>query len=77
MTKQGRTDKPEYFLLYSDPERGTGMFGTGFIISRRITNILLQFEAITERICGTRIKGRFRQLFITSTHLQLRGRRKM
>ena len=34
----------------------------------------MQFEAITERMCGTRIKGRFRQLFITSTHAATEGK---
>jgi hypothetical protein len=51
---QGRIDKPEYSLLlvYSGPDRRTGMFGTGFIISNRITNSSLEFECINERICG-------------------------
>jgi hypothetical protein len=40
-------------------QREVECFGTGFVISNRMANRLLEFEAIRERICGIRIKGRF------------------
>jgi hypothetical protein len=48
---QGRIDKQEYSLMYSGPKRGTGLYGTGFMVSKRVRNSILEFEAINERFC--------------------------
>jgi hypothetical protein len=59
----------QYSLLYSGSERRTRMLGTGIIISERFRNSLLVFEAIiNNRIYRIFIKGRFRNLYIVSTH---------
>lgn len=65
---QGRIDKPEYTLLYSGPERKTGQFGVGFIITKKVRKSLMEFEAINERMCRIRLRGRFRNMTIINTH---------
>ena len=65
---QGRTDKHEYTVLYSGPENRTGQLGTGFVITSPMRNSLLEFEAVNDRICRIRIKGRYSNVTIISTH---------
>jgi hypothetical protein len=54
--------------LYSGPKRRTGLYGTGFMISKRVRNCVLDFEAINERFCKLRLKGTFRNITIISAH---------
>jgi endonuclease/exonuclease/phosphatase family metal-dependent hydrolase len=65
---QGQIDKQEYFLLYTEPKRRTGLYGTGFIVQKRIRKSILEFEAVSERICKLRIRGKFRNISIISAH---------
>ena len=64
---QGRIDKHEYTVLYSEPENRTGQLGTGFMITSPMRSSLLEFEAVNYRICRIRIKGRYRNVKIIST----------
>ena len=63
---QGRIDKHKYTVLHSRPENRTGKLATGFMVTSPMRNCLLEFEAVNERICRIRIKGRYRN--IISTH---------
>ena len=65
---QGRIDKHEYKVRYSGPENRTGQLGTRFMITSPMRNSLLEFEAVNDRICRIRIKGRYRNVTIISTH---------
>jgi exonuclease III len=65
---QGQIDKQEYSLLYSGPKRRTGLYGTGFIVQKRIRKRILEFEAVSERICKLCIRGKFRNISIISAH---------
>lgn len=65
---QGRIDKAEYSLFYSGPQRRTGQYGTGFIISKRMRQSLIEFEAVNERICRVRMRGKFRNITIVNVH---------
>jgi exonuclease III len=65
---QGRIDKQKYTGLYSGPEYRTGQLGTGFMITLSMRNSLPEFEAVNDRMCRIRIKGRYRNTAIISTH---------
>jgi exonuclease III len=65
---QGRIDKQKYTVLYSGPEYRTGQLGTGCVITSSMSNSLLEFEAVNDRMCTIRIKGRYRNTAIISTH---------
>jgi exonuclease III len=63
----GKIDKQKYTVLYSGPEYRTGQLGTGFMITPSMRNSLLEFEAVNDRMCRSRINGRYRNIAIIST----------
>ena len=65
---QGRTDKPDYTLLYSGSEEKTGQPGTGFMMNTAMKECLLEFEPQSNRICKIRLKGKFRNVTVISAH---------
>jgi exonuclease III len=73
---QGQIDKQKYSLLYSGPKRRTGLYGTGFIVQKRIQKSILEFEAVSERICKLCIRGKFRNISIISVHAPTEDRQK-
>jgi exonuclease III len=63
-----RIDKPEFTKIYSGSQERTGKLGTGFIITRKMKESMLEYETINERICRLRMKGRYRNITIISVH---------
>lgn len=55
-------------ILYSGNKSDKHEFGTGFYISRHNMDNVLDFEPINERICKIRIKLKYYNLTLISTH---------
>lgn len=64
----GRIDKKEFSILYSGPKKKTGQAGTGFFVNNKLRKSILNFEAISDRLCKLRIKGKFRNISIFSVY---------
>lgn len=60
----GRIDKPEFSLIYSGPEEKTGLYGTGFLVNKSVRESVLEYEAVNDRLCRLRLKGKFRNIMI-------------
>jgi hypothetical protein len=52
--------------VYSGNESNT--FGTGFIINRKYEQTIMNFEAVEERICSLRMKGKSNNFRIILVH---------
>jgi hypothetical protein len=57
-TGEGIIDKRNYTFFYGC-DRKHHMFGTGFIVNKRIKHPVTDFKAKTPRICKTRVRGLF------------------
>ena len=64
----GEINKKNFIVIYSGPENRTGQYGTGFIISRKIKESILEWEPVNDRLCRIRIRGKFRNLTIISAY---------
>jgi hypothetical protein len=56
--RTARTDKPEFTIIYTGSHERAGQLGTGFIITRKINESMLEYKTINDRICRLRMKGR-------------------
>ena len=57
-------DGGNFELIYSDNENKT--FGTGFMINRKCEQTIMNFEAVDDRMCYLRIRGKFNIVTIIS-----------
>jgi exonuclease III len=64
----GTVINKNYVILYSGNKSDKHEFGTGFYISRRNMDNLLDFEPINERMCKIRIKLKYCNLTLILTH---------
>lgn len=63
---KGRLDKKNFTLLYNGNEDGSGLYGTGFIISKNMRKPLLEFAPAGDRLRKVRLDGRFRNITLIS-----------
>jgi hypothetical protein len=54
----GKINKKNFTVIYSGPENRTEQYGTGFIISRKIKESILEWEPVNDRLCRIRIRGK-------------------
>lgn len=60
--------KKKNFDLYYNCHNQKHIFGTGFIVIKRIKHLVLDFIPVNERICVLRVKGKFFNLSIINAH---------
>ena len=53
-------------LLYSGQKTSKGQHSTGFLTTGCVTQYIIGFELINERMCKLRIKGKFYNMIIIS-----------
>ncbi len=76
---KGMVRGKDYTLLYSGSD-GPHHFGTGFILKTKLKSAILNFEAISDRLCMLRLKGKFCNITLVNAMPQQRiklQRRKM
>jgi hypothetical protein len=61
---EGVIEKKNHIVFYSCQKRDH-IFGTGFIINKRIKHLIMDFKAKSSRMCQLRIKGKFFNYSIT------------
>uniref|UniRef100_A0A8D8WWM8 Craniofacial development protein 2 n=1 Tax=Cacopsylla melanoneura TaxID=428564 RepID=A0A8D8WWM8_9HEMI len=64
----GRIDKPDFSLMYSGTEENTGLYGTGFLVNKSVRKSVMEYEAVNDRLCRLRLKGKFRNITIISAY---------
>uniref|UniRef100_A0A8D8XYL8 Craniofacial development protein 2 n=1 Tax=Cacopsylla melanoneura TaxID=428564 RepID=A0A8D8XYL8_9HEMI len=64
----GRIDKPDFSLMYSGNEENTGLYGTGFLVNKSVRKSVMEYEAVNDRLCRLRLKGKFRNITIISAY---------
>jgi hypothetical protein len=69
-TGQSILEKKECMVHYSYHKR-LHQFGTGFIVSKKVKDMVIDFQSISMRICKLRLKGRFQNYSLTSAHSQM------
>lgn len=47
---------------------GNRFFGTGFMVSKRISKLIVEFKPISERLCYIRLRGKYRKISIVNVH---------
>uniref|UniRef100_A0A8D9ELZ3 Craniofacial development protein 2 n=1 Tax=Cacopsylla melanoneura TaxID=428564 RepID=A0A8D9ELZ3_9HEMI len=62
----GEQQAPEYRIYYSGTKNNTHYGGVGFAVRNRLVENVLKFEAVDERLCYLRIKGRFKNISLIS-----------
>lgn len=60
--------KRSYTLFYSGSNQGRHELGTGFLVNKRLRHQIIDFEAISERLCRLKMRGRFYNITIICAH---------
>jgi len=68
---KGVIEKKDYTIYYSCGDKH--QFGTGFVVSNRIKNQVIDFTPVNERMSTLRIKGKFFNYSIINVHLPTEG----
>ncbi|CAG4965960.1 unnamed protein product [Colias eurytheme] len=63
----GVIEKPDFTTYYSCHKKNH-IFGTGFVVSKRLKHLVIDFQPINERVCKIRLRGRFQNYTIINVH---------
>lgn len=44
------------------------MFGTGFLLNKELRRMVVEFKAVSDRICWIRLRGKYRKITIINCH---------
>jgi len=47
----GEINKKNFTVIYNGPENPTEQYGTGFIISRKVKESILEWEPVNDKLC--------------------------
>ena len=72
---QGILEKKDHTIFYSC-DRKQHMMGVGFVVKKIFKHLVMDFKAISTRICTLRIKGKFFNYTIINVHAPLKRKRK-
>jgi hypothetical protein len=64
---KGTMQKREWDLYYSCHET-ENIFGTGFLVNKKIKHLIIDFHAVSMRLCSIRTKGKFLNISIICAH---------
>jgi hypothetical protein len=73
----GLLKKDKYSIFYSCSPNTTGLAATGFIIQKSAMSKVLGFEQISDRICKSRVKGKFHNITLINIMLQQKIKKRM
>lgn len=60
----GKVNTEQYTVYYSGTNDGTHRAGVGFALNKKLLRALLNFEAISERLCMIRLRGKFKNISV-------------
>jgi exonuclease III len=66
--------KKDFFSYYNGTTEPLGQAGTGFILMGRIINNVIGFEAINERLCKIRIKGKYNNMTLVNMYAPIQDK---
>jgi hypothetical protein len=67
-TGSGILEKQDCTLFYSYDNKDH-ILGTGFLVSKRIKHLIIDFKPVTPRICNLRIRGNFFNYSFVNDHV--------
>jgi len=62
----GEINRKNVTVIYSGPQNRTRQYVTGFIVSRKIKESILEWEPVNDRLCRIKIGGKFKNLAISA-----------
>lgn len=66
--KESFTMKVEGYVYFNSNKNNNSYLGVGFLINREIIKTVIDFEAVSERICKIRLQGKYRKITIFNVH---------
>jgi exonuclease III len=70
---KGVLEKRNHVIFYSCQKK-SHMFGTGFIVSKKIKHLILDFQAKSHRTCRLRTRGNFFNYSLICSHSPTEGK---